>query len=118
MFYKTIKRSLEELAMFKITVMYPPSSSPKFDHEYYKTTHMPLVQRLLGPGCLNYTIDKGLAGGSPDSAPPFLAMCHIFTDSMEAFQSGMAAHSAQLFADIPNFTNSETIVQISEVVVG
>jgi uncharacterized protein (TIGR02118 family) len=45
-------------------------------------------------------------------------MCHIYCDSVEAFQSGFGPHAQEILADIPHYTDLEPIVQISEVVVG
>lgn len=102
--------------MIKVSVMYPYTEGAAFDHHYYAATHMPLVKELLAEGCTDYAIDKGLSGATPGSAPAYVAMCHIYSETLEAFQAGIAANGAQIFADIPNFTALAPIVQISEVV--
>ena len=63
-------------------------------------------------------MDRGLGGGAPDAPAPYIAMCHIFCDSVEAFQSGFGPHAQELMGDIPNYTDLSPVVQISEVVVG
>jgi uncharacterized protein (TIGR02118 family) len=45
-------------------------------------------------------------------------MCHIFRDSIEAFQAGFGPHANEIMADIPNYTDQAPVIQISEVVVG
>jgi uncharacterized protein (TIGR02118 family) len=45
-------------------------------------------------------------------------MCHIFSDSIEAFQAGMGPHAQEIMGDIPNYTDQSPVIQISEVVVG
>ena len=45
-------------------------------------------------------------------------MCHIFVDSLDAFQSGMAKHGKEIMGDIKNYTDIAPVIQISEVVVG
>jgi uncharacterized protein (TIGR02118 family) len=104
--------------MIKVTVLYPNTPGARFNHEYYRDTHMPLVKERMGANCKTYTIDKGLAGGAPDVPAPYVAMCHIFCDSLEAFQSGFGPHAQEIMADIPNYTDLSPVVQISEVVVG
>ena len=104
--------------MIKVSVMYPNKPGARFDHDYYRDRHMPLVQRAMGPSCLFYTVDKGLAGGAPGEAPTYVGMCHIFCDSVESFQSGFGPHAQQIMADIPNYTDLSPVLQISEVVVG
>ena len=104
--------------MIKVSVMYPNTPGARFDHAYYRDRHMPLVQRLMGEKCRYYTVDKGLSGGSPDAPATYVAMCHIFSDSVEAFQAGFGPHAKEILADIPNYTDLAPVLQISEVVVG
>ena len=104
--------------MIKVTVMYSNTPGARFDHEYYRDRHMPLVKARMGESCKYYTVDKGLAGGTPDAPAPYIAMCHIFCDSIEAFQSGFGPYSQELMGDILNYTDLSPVIQISEVVVG
>ena len=104
--------------MIKVSVMYPNTPGARFNHEYYRSTHMPLVKSRMGANCKYYTVDKGLGGGAPGSAATYVGMCHIYCDSVEAFQAGFGPHAKEIMADIPNYTDVAPIVQISEVVVG
>lgn len=104
--------------MIKVSVMYPNTPGARFDHAYYRDRHMPLVQSLMGESCKSYTVDKGIAGGSPDAPATYIAMCHLFCDSVEEFQAGFGPHAKQILADIPNYTDQKPVIQISEVVVG
>jgi uncharacterized protein (TIGR02118 family) len=57
--------------MIKVSVMYPYTPGARFDHEYYRDKHMPMLKARMGDACLSYTVDKGLAGGaSPARRPP------------------------------------------------
>jgi len=103
--------------MIKVSVMYPNAAGARFDHDYYRNTHMPLLKTRMGDLCKFYTIDKGLAGGAPGSPAAYVAMCHIFCDSVEDFQAGFGPHAPELVADIPNYTDQNPIIQISEVIV-
>lgn len=104
--------------MIKVTVMYPNTPGARFDHDYYRDRHLPLLKARMGDHCRHYTIDRGLAGGAPGTPAPYLAMCHIFCDSMAAFQASFGPHAAEILADLPNYTDVKPAVQISEVVVG
>lgn len=104
--------------MIKVSVMYAGQPTDRFDHAYYRDRHMPLVQARMGAHCKFYTVDKGLAGGAPGEPPTYVAMCHIFCDSVEAFQAGFGPHAQEIMADIANYTDLAPVVQISEVVVG
>lgn len=103
--------------MIKVSVMYPNTPGAKFDHAYYRDKHMPMVKSLMGDSCRYYTVDKGLAGGAPGTPATYIGMCHIFCDSVESFQAGFGPVAGQIMADIPNYTNTSPVVQISEVVV-
>lgn len=104
--------------MIKVSVMYANKPDARFDHAYYRDKHMPLLKARMGESCKFYTVDKGLSGGSPGEPATYIAMCHIFCDSLEAFQAGFGPHAEEIMADIPNYTDQAPIVQISEVVVG
>ena len=103
--------------MIKVSVMYANTPGARFDHEYYRDKHMPLVKKRLGDACLYYTVDKGLAGGAPGAPATYVGMCHIFCDSVESFQAGFGPHAKEIMADIPNYTDLTPVIQISEVVV-
>ncbi|MGK9063843.1 EthD family reductase [Stutzerimonas chloritidismutans] len=103
--------------MIKVSVMYPNTPGARFDHEYYRDTHLPLLKARMGDACLYYTIDRALTA-APDVPAPYIAMCHIFCESLDAFQAAFAPHAEEIVADIPNYTDLTPIRQISEVVVG
>lgn len=104
--------------MIKVSVLYANAPGVRFDHGYYRDRHLPLLKARMGDACKRYTIDKGVAGGAPGAAAPFVALCHIYCDSIDAFQAGFGPHAAEIMADIPNYTDVTPVVQISEVVVG
>ena len=104
--------------MIKVSVMYPFAPGARFDHAYYRDKHLPLVKQRMGDKCKSYTIDKGLAGGTPGSNPTYVGMCHLFCDTVEAFQAGFGPHADEILGDIPNYTDLTPVIQISEVVIG
>ncbi|WP_429324171.1 EthD family reductase [Paraburkholderia sp. GAS348] len=103
--------------MIEVSVMYANTPDARFDHEYYRDRHMPLLKKCMGEACLYYTVDKGLAGGSPGEPATYVAMCHFFCDSVESFQTDVGPHAKEIFGDIPNYTDLVPTLQISEVVV-
>jgi uncharacterized protein (TIGR02118 family) len=104
--------------MVKISVMYPNTPGTRFDHAYYANEHMPMVKRKMGTACKSYTVDRGLSGSAPGTPPTYVGMCHIFCDSVEAFQVGFGPHAQEIMDDIRNYTEIAPVIQISEVVVG
>jgi uncharacterized protein (TIGR02118 family) len=101
--------------MIKVSVLYPNNPDSKFDVDYFINTHIPLVQSKLGAACKGVGIEVGLAGGEPDAPPAYIAMGHLHFDSVGAFQSSFGPHAEELLADIPNYTNTQPVFQVSEV---
>lgn len=106
----------EVLAMIKVSVLYPAGDETAFDIEYYRSIHMPLVQRLCGTACKGYTIDHGIGGGAPGSHAPYVAVGHLSFESVDAFQASFGPNASEIMADIPNYTKIAPIMQISEVI--
>lgn len=104
--------------MIKVSVMYPNKPGAHFNHEYYRDKHMPMVKSLMGGSLKHYTVDKGLAGGAPGSPAIYMAMGHLYCDSIESFNAGFGPHVKQIMGDIPNYTDATPVIQFSEVVVG
>ena len=102
--------------MIKFNVLYPRTEGGRFDHDYYRDKHMPMVAQKLGSACRSYEIDKGLAGGAPGAPSPYHAACSITCDSLESLQQAMAPHGKAIRADLPNYTDAQPVVWISEVV--
>ena len=103
--------------MIRISALYPNTPDGKFDLDYYAGKHMSLVSDRLKPlGLLRWEVDKGLTGSSPDAPAPFVAAGHLYFNSVEEFQKAFGAHAAELWADVPNFTNIEPQFQVSEMI--
>ena len=101
--------------MIKVSVLYPASETAKFDMDYYCKSHMPMVQEKLGSACKSIAVEQGLAGGTPGAPPTYIAMGHLYFDSVDAFQSAFTPHATSILADIPNYTSIQPLFQISEV---
>ena len=105
----------KEESVIKVSVLYPNSSRCKFDMAYYLNKHMPMVQQKLGPACKRMAVEEGIAGGAPRTPATYVAMGHLYFDSTEAFQTAFAPHAQAILADIPNYTDTQPIIQISVV---
>ncbi|PKM04627.1 MAG: EthD family reductase [Gammaproteobacteria bacterium HGW-Gammaproteobacteria-6] len=102
--------------MIKVSVLYPKTPDSTFDIDYYRGTHMALVRDRLGNACKRTAIESGLAGGAPGEEPTYIAMGHLYFDSVDQFQTAFGPHAKEILGDIPNFTNAQPTVQISEVI--
>jgi uncharacterized protein (TIGR02118 family) len=101
--------------MIKVSVLYPSGQGKTFNMDYYLATHIPLVRRLSGAALKRVEVEEGMGGLVPGSVPAFLAMGHLFFESVQAFQSAFEPHAAEITGDIPNYTNTQPTIQISEV---
>jgi uncharacterized protein (TIGR02118 family) len=101
--------------MIKVSVFYPNREGAKFDMGYYCNTHMPLVRRLLGSAVKGMAVEQGIGGMAPGSPAPYVAMGHLLFDSLESFQVAFAPHALAITSDIPNYTDIQPNIQISEV---
>jgi uncharacterized protein (TIGR02118 family) len=56
-----------------------------------------------------------VSGATPESRPAFVAMGHLYFDSVAEFQSAFGPRASAIMADIPRYTDIEPTFQISEV---
>jgi uncharacterized protein (TIGR02118 family) len=105
--------------MIKISILYPNTPGARFDVAYYVETHMPLSIKLLSayPGFKGVSVEQGLGGAVPESAPAYRAMCHFLFESIEDFMAAFTPHAAVLQGDMPNYTDIEPVIQFNEVLI-
>src|SRR5262245_36702769 len=103
--------------MIKVSVMYPSKPGVRFDHDYYRDKHLQLIKRRMGAALRYYAIDKRLVGAAAREPAPYIGMCHLLCDTVEAYQSAFGPYAKEISGDIQNFTDATPVVQISEVVV-
>jgi uncharacterized protein (TIGR02118 family) len=101
--------------MIKVSIYYPNNEGSKFDMDYYLHKHMPMSIEKQGSGLKEVSIDIGVNSGPPESKPPYVVVCNLLYETTEAFYSAVMPHAEVLMNDIKNYTDIETIVQISEV---
>lgn len=102
--------------MIEVSVFYPNRPDAKFDMEYYTQRHVPLVLERCGPDVEPGGIERALAGGAFGLEAPYCAAGHLIFESREGMERSLGRHMPELLADVPNFTNIQPVVQISEVV--
>ena len=94
--------------MIQINVFYPAGDGSTFDHDYFRDTHIPLAVKTWGlPGA---QILKGLNG-------PYVAGAQFVFESQEAVDAAFSnPATAEVMADVANYTNITPLLQTSEVV--
>lgn len=103
--------------MIKVSVLYPNGEGKNFNMDYYCNKHVPLVAGLLGDAVKGATVENGLGGGVPGSPATYAAMGNLYFSSVQDFESSFGPNAETIMADLPNFTNIEPVIQISEVMI-
>jgi len=94
--------------VIRLSVFYPQTEGATFDHDYYRTTHVPLCTSTWGLDSAE--IDKGVDG-------PYVAAVHFKFESPEALNAAMGLPgTGDVLADVANYTNITPVLQTSEVV--
>ena len=101
--------------MVKVSVLYPNSEGSRFDMDYYCNRHIPMVQEMLGSALKGVAVEQGLGGAEPGSSAAYAAMGHLLFDSVEAFQATFGPHADAIIADMPNYTDVQPTIQVSEI---
>jgi uncharacterized protein (TIGR02118 family) len=101
--------------MIKVSTLYPKKPGSRFDSNYYTKVHNRLAARLLASGIVGTSVEIGVSGATPEQQPAFWAICGFTCDSVEAFSGAFLPHAATLQGDIPNYTDVEPIIQISQL---
>jgi uncharacterized protein (TIGR02118 family) len=103
--------------MIRLSVMYPATPDSRFDWGYYLGQHLELSRRLLSSrGLVRTEIDRGIGSLPRGAPPPYHAIGHLFFRTLAELENAVAATAAEFVADERNYTDAQSIVQISEVV--
>ena len=82
-----------EKGMVKIAIMYPSGEGNTFDMDYYASKHMPMVADLFGEPLKKYTIDKGVAGRTPDEPIPYVAIGFFYFNTLADYQEAFGPNA-------------------------
>jgi uncharacterized protein (TIGR02118 family) len=100
--------------MIKLTVLYPNTPDLKFDKEYYVNKHGQLLTDLLGDAIISSDVNMGIAG-APDTPAPYVVIANMVLNLWSRLNILFGANAEKIMADLPNFTNVQPQVQISEL---
>jgi uncharacterized protein (TIGR02118 family) len=92
-----------------LNVVYPNHEGAKFDLAYYRSTHIPLVMKVMKAS--RAILIEGVPMGS--GAPPYAMIAHIQFPSAEALKAGLDDPGmAEVRADVAKFTDIKPTVMI------
>ena len=99
------KRSAPKIGDTCLTILYPNSEGVRWDVDYYRTGHMPLIMRLYGLKAIKrFELRKGdanMAGAKPD----FIGTVNIYIEDQQVFAEAGKQHGKTLVEDVPHFSS-------------
>lgn len=96
--------------VIRVSVLYPRYKEAFFNLDYYTDAHLALVWKKLKPfGLKRVEIEAGI-----DETTPYCAIGSLLFETLQQYQSGFAEIGQELLEDIPNYTNIDPVVQVSE----
>ena len=94
-----------------LNVIYPNHEGAKFDTSYYRSTHIPLVMKVMRAA--GVVLIEGVPMGNAPA--PYAMIAHIQFPSSEALQAGLANPAmAEVRADVANFTDIKPTVMLGK----
>jgi uncharacterized protein (TIGR02118 family) len=88
-----------------LTILYPNSGGVRWDVEYYRTHHMPLIMSLYGKEAIKrFELRKG-ATGQTGGAPGYIGSVNIYINHQDAFDAAGKQHGPTLVKDVPHFSS-------------
>jgi uncharacterized protein (TIGR02118 family) len=107
---ETVKAA-EPTASFN--VIYPNHDGARFDANYYRSSHIPLVMKVMK--ATSVLLSEGVPMGSAPA--PFAMIAHFQFASPEAIQAALADPAmAELRADVAHFTDIKPTVMLGKSV--
>ena len=93
--------------MANLVVSYPQHEGARFDADYYRDAHIPLVEKVWGPsGLTGAEILWPADGGQPHAAMVVLR----FRDGAAIDAAITAPATAEVMADIAKFTDIQPVI--------
>jgi len=103
--------------MIRVYVMYPHREGARFDVAYYAKQHMDMARAAFtGYGLVDIRVDRGLVGGQPKSPPNYVCVGTLTFETMDGYKRAFRERGAPLMADLPNFSDIDPVIQVSEAV--
>ena len=103
--------------MVTLNVLYPNKDGAKFDMDYYLTSHIPMLKRVLGNALKGCIVEQGVGGRDPGTKAEFAVLCHLRFDSVESYEQAAGPLAGEIRADVANYSSEAPIVQFSDVIV-
>jgi uncharacterized protein (TIGR02118 family) len=98
-------RSAMKIGDTCLTILYPNGENVRWDVDYYRTSHMPLIMKLYGSAAIKrFELRKG-DSGQRGGSPAFIGTVNIYINDQKAFDAAGEQHGKTLVADVPHFSS-------------
>jgi uncharacterized protein (TIGR02118 family) len=88
-----------------LTIVYPNGKDVRWDVDYYRTHHMPLIMKLYGSAAIKrFELRKG-DSGQQGGAPAYIGSVNIYINDQQAFDAAGKEHGPTLVKDVPHFSS-------------
>lgn len=99
-----------------LTILYPNEEGARWDADYYRDHHMPLIMRLYGTDAIRrFEVRKGISGMDGTSKPTFIGTVNIYIEDQTKFDAAGTQHGQTLRDDVPNFSSVMPGVAVTEI---
>lgn len=102
--------------MIKVSVLYRNGKDVKFDANYYKNSHLPMISEKVGDALRGLELDLGIGSRNANEPAPYVAIAHLKFDDVASFQNSFGPHAELFAADVKNYSNVQGELQISEII--
>ncbi len=100
-----------EAPTVSFNVIYPNHEGARFDMGYYRSSHIPLVMKVMGASSV--ILIEGVPNGT--TPPPYAMIAHFQFPSAEALRAVLAAPAmTDVRADVPRFTDIKPTVMLGK----
>lgn len=105
-----------------LTMMYPSGKDLKFDADAFRDRHMLTLKGAYGDSVerielrVSPPVPAPAEGASAPPPPPLLATVNMWIRDTKKYQENLAAHNAEVTADMATITNSQPFGQLDQVV--
>ena len=97
-----------------LQVLYPITKETNFNYEYYFEKHMKLVKDTFGDHLDSTLVTKGITSG-PNKPAVYYAIATMIFKNQSAMDLALSRASV-VMEDIPNYTNTDPVMLIGEVI--
>ncbi len=88
-----------------LTILYPNGDDVRWDVDYYRSHHMPLIMSLYKKEAIKrFELRKGDTGQT-GGKPAYIGSVNIYINDQKAFDAAGAQNGKTLVADVPHFSS-------------